>query len=289
MDLYFHNCYKEINSSRWWLDEFTFYSKNYKALIQQETNIDAQIPYRLMMIGSNTFQDNFASAMNFQSVNGYNPIEPDRYNYFKSIVLEKMNKSFLDLSGIKLISVSKSTDDKNELLDDDIYPKIFEDNYWEFRKNLSVLPRLFLVQNFVYDSDPEKTLTNIETNDYHNNFNEIAVIEDNTLLKLSRNYDEQTQTHHLNSPLFYHSQCYNHFFNTKYKNNYIEIDLRNSCSSLLVLTDNYFSGWSAFVDGIEHEIYRTDYFFRSVYVEPGKHHIEFKYLPLRSSIKLKPN
>jgi hypothetical protein len=282
LDLSFNNCYKEFNSSTWWLNHFKSYNYNYGTLIKEELNSEL-IPYRLMMIGSNRFEDNFPSAMDFQSVNGYNPIESDRYHYLKSILFDKFNQSFLDISGIKLISVSKSNNYKN--LKDDVYPKVFDDEYFEFRKNTTALKRLFIADSFVYDSDPERKLTEIVNSEttYSNDFSKVAVIEDQSLLELSKKYDDKTGTYYLNSK---DRKCESKILNTTYKNNYVKVKLSNSCNSLLILTDNYFPGWYAFVDGIEHKIYRTNYFFRSVYIESGNHEIEFKYLPLKSGIKL---
>lgn len=47
----------------------------------------------------------------------------------------------------------------------------------------------------------------------------------------------------------------------------------------LVLSDTYYPGWKAYVDGKRTDIYLTDYFVRSVYLEKGEHIVEFRYLP----------
>jgi hypothetical protein len=47
---------------------------------------------------------------------------------------------------------------------------------------------------------------------------------------------------------------------------------------LLVFSEIYYApGWKAFVDGAETRIYRTDYAFRSVYLEPGTHTVVMSY------------
>ena len=45
----------------------------------------------------------------------------------------------------------------------------------------------------------------------------------------------------------------------------------------LVLTDNYYSGWKAKVDGKESEILKPNSTFRAVRVESGRHDVEFYY------------
>jgi len=47
----------------------------------------------------------------------------------------------------------------------------------------------------------------------------------------------------------------------------------------LVLTDAYYPGWRALVDGRPAKIERADYHFRAVYLEEGEHTIEFVYAP----------
>jgi len=56
--------------------------------------------------------------------------------------------------------------------------------------------------------------------------------------------------------------------------------VRASGSGLLVLSDNWFPGWRASVDGREVPVERVDYLFRGVRLGPGEHTVEFRYRPL---------
>jgi hypothetical protein len=47
----------------------------------------------------------------------------------------------------------------------------------------------------------------------------------------------------------------------------------------LVLTDTWFPGWIARVDGRESPVERANYAFRAVRLEPGRHEVEFRYDP----------
>jgi len=51
-------------------------------------------------------------------------------------------------------------------------------------------------------------------------------------------------------------------------------------SALLVLTDEYFPGWNATVDGRATPIHRVDYLLRGVSVPAGAHRVEFRYEPV---------
>lgn len=66
---------------------------------------------------------------------------------------------------------------------------------------------------------------------------------------------------------------------TNYENNRIALNVRTSHDGLLVLSETYYPGWKAYVDGIETEIFRTDYNLRSFFVNAGEHKVEVKFEP----------
>lgn len=66
---------------------------------------------------------------------------------------------------------------------------------------------------------------------------------------------------------------------TSYGDREVVIEADSPGGGMLVLSDSYYPEWRAFVDGEEREIYRANYAFRGVELEPGKHVVEFKYRP----------
>ncbi|TAK34633.1 MAG: hypothetical protein EPO21_09005 [Chloroflexota bacterium] len=58
-----------------------------------------------------------------------------------------------------------------------------------------------------------------------------------------------------------------------------EVSVQTSAESgaYLVLTDSFYPGWRAFIDGRETQIYRADYLFRAVRIPPGQHNVVFVY------------
>lgn len=64
----------------------------------------------------------------------------------------------------------------------------------------------------------------------------------------------------------------------------ITADMQNP--GFLVLSDTYYPGWIAYVDGKETEIFVSDYIFRSVFLDKGVHNITFVYRPLSFKIGL---
>jgi hypothetical protein len=67
---------------------------------------------------------------------------------------------------------------------------------------------------------------------------------------------------------------------TEYKSNAITTKAYTSSTALLVLGEVYYpAGWRAFIDGMDAEIYRTNYILRSVVVPAGEHEIRFTFEP----------
>ena len=63
-------------------------------------------------------------------------------------------------------------------------------------------------------------------------------------------------------------------------NNQLRLLVQANENSLLVLSDTYFPGWKAFIDGRETKIYRANYTFRAIPLNAGTHRVEFVYDPL---------
>jgi hypothetical protein len=60
----------------------------------------------------------------------------------------------------------------------------------------------------------------------------------------------------------------------------ITYDVNATGNNMLVLSEIYYpAGWTAYIDGQETEVYKTDYLFRSIVVPAGQHKVEFKFDP----------
>ena len=66
----------------------------------------------------------------------------------------------------------------------------------------------------------------------------------------------------------------------KYSNEKIELDAQVTGNALLVLSEKYYKGWQARVDGKQTDIYPVNHVLRGVYLQPGTHSIEFVFDPL---------
>ena len=62
-----------------------------------------------------------------------------------------------------------------------------------------------------------------------------------------------------------------------YRENRVIIDVKTDEAGILILTDSYYPGWKAKVDGEGAKIYRADYNFRAIMVSEGIHKVIFEY------------
>jgi hypothetical protein len=65
-----------------------------------------------------------------------------------------------------------------------------------------------------------------------------------------------------------------------YKANRFNLEYEADSDAFLYVSDTYYPGWRAYVDGKETKIYRADLAFRAIEVPKGKHTVAFKYVPM---------
>lgn len=66
---------------------------------------------------------------------------------------------------------------------------------------------------------------------------------------------------------------------TDYGISEVKISVTTDKNALLFLSDNYFPGWKAYIDGKLTRVYRADYTFRAVVMPVGHHTVIFRYEP----------
>jgi hypothetical protein len=67
---------------------------------------------------------------------------------------------------------------------------------------------------------------------------------------------------------------------TNREDNRIELDARMACRGMVILSETFFPGWQATIDGRDAKIYEADATLRGVVVESGTHRIQMRYRPI---------
>ncbi|MBI4789479.1 MAG: YfhO family protein [Chloroflexi bacterium] len=130
---------------------------------------------------------------------------------------------------------------------------------WE---NRDVLPRAFVVHQAQVTND-EEALTRMQAPDFR--ADQIVLLADGPSLDA-----------HEDATL---SKSRDQVAITEYKPERVALNVKSSRDGYLVLTDTWYPGWVAYVDGKEIPIYRADYVFRAVRLTAGEHVVVFDYKP----------
>ena len=220
---------------------------------------------------------NFATKYSLFSPDGYDPLYPKRYGEFiqsskegnietqftdqtrSDAVLNFGRPKVLDLLGVKYVLDKDENASTQNIFPIDRYSLVYQKDGWKIFENKKALPRVFLVSDYKV----VKNALEFEKTFFAKDFDPLKTI----IL-------EEGIGEHLNNIY--------HLSNIKvlsYTPNEIKISTNAGGSRLLFLSDTYFPGWRAYVDGKETKIYRADYTFRAIYLSSGSHLVKFSYQP----------
>ena len=76
---------------------------------------------------------------------------------------------------------------------------------------------------------------------------------------------------------------------TSYQPNRIEMDCVSNSDTCLVLSELFYPGWRAYLDGNKTQILRADYLLRAIALPAGRHNVVFVYRPLSFSGRSRDN
>jgi hypothetical protein len=140
----------------------------------------------------------------------------------------------------------------------------FTDQTNSIVENTDAVPRATIVTNTVFATNPSTLLSTL----FNPDFNPITTV----VLEKDPKIASASSTGKGTAAI------------KQYSENEILIDTQTNTSGILVLSDNYYPGWHAYVDGKITEILRANYSFRAVVIPTGTHKVRFAYEP--DSVKI---
>jgi hypothetical protein len=213
------------------------------------------------------------------SLEGYDALYPERFGEFASFVADgtmhpaarsvvdfpkngKYTKDSLNLLGVTYIVHKTSDTNKPWAFPVWQYPNdfsvVYEDSSYVVFKNKIAYPRAFIVGDYVVKASGKDGLVTLFDQSIDRK-KTLLLEEDPGIAKTN----SLSATATINS----------------YTANTVRITTTSSAKALLFLSDTYFPGWHAYVDGQETKIYRADYTFRAVVIPSGTHAVVFRYFP----------
>jgi len=179
--------------------------------------------------------------------------------------------NLLGLLNVKYLISKFNIDSKEFELAEIIGNKDDPEGSLNIYRNLNVLPRAFLVEEY--------KVANSETE-----YNKILGGKDfdpRSLVLLDKDPDSFPDRSKIsNQNIKPHDHEKDKVIITTYQPNRIELSVSLKTPKILFMSETYYPGWKVYIDGNEGAIYRANYAFRAVPLNPGNHRVVFAYKPL---------
>jgi len=198
------------------------------------------------------------------SVSGYEAVGVQYYNeYLQNMAL---GTALVDLLNIKYIILPKNIkfDDGQPVeVGKTIGPyKIVMDADTVLLENLNSLPRAFPVHNAYVIKTGDEILSALLNPAF--NPGEFVVLEERPNVSMSTENVPSSQSK---------AQI------TYYHNRTIQLKVAMATEGFLVLSEKYYPGWKAYVNGQQTKIYKANYTLQAIFLPKGEHAVTFSYQP----------
>jgi len=233
----------------------------YSAFSRQYENpraLENGVPYKDYLHDiKNIMHDDYSMFCGIECFNVYDPMrlkQQDILAYRFSTQRTAFETPLLNIFNVKYCLSSRTIIEKGLVLRtklDGIF--IYE--------NKNVLPRACIVYNILKETDPAAAFRKVTAGDFMPL--QYGVVEDANAPLLPESSLKAEQT-----GVIYSSA------------DRVTIKVNAAVKGLCILSDSYYPGWQAELDGVATKILKTNYMFRGVIVPAGKHTVEMVYKPL---------
>ncbi|MEX2027886.1 MAG: YfhO family protein [Candidatus Curtissbacteria bacterium] len=231
--------------------------------------------FRSWGIGDAFLENNFATAYGINFPEGYNSLSILSYSQFTQamqgvslddfvsradagvgrdrvdLLLPNPNRrKLIDILGIRYV-IGKNSDagllEKNDL------KRVFEDSDFSVFENGQVMPRVFLASRYEKVTERERIIPRLLADDF--DMRESLILEHDSPISPQAGEGGVEVL--------------------SYRSGEVIIKTKSEAPKLLFISDNFYPGWKAKVDGDETAIMRADYTFRAVPLLAGEHTVRF--------------
>lgn len=276
---YFFNRYNSFSP-----EAFVFPRHTVISYLQKNSGID-----RFFGTEQAIFNQNFSVVYHLFDFEGYDSMYPLRYGQLISSVTEqsipkivprsdasvskwsdRATGRLLDILGVKYLldkndKLTLELDPQTDIFSANHYNLLWQRGKWRIFERRGALPRIGLFGDFVLETDSQKIIKTL----YDPNFDYQHKL---ILEQLPQITPKLATTGKVNV--------------VSYQPNRVEVETQAEQPQLLYLSDNFFPGWKATVDGKDVPILRANYTFRAVSLSEGKHVVIFQYDPISFKIGL---
>jgi hypothetical protein len=207
-----------------------------------------------------------------ENVGGYDTIvlktHSDFVNVSQGLPIDRPNiamqilatSPMLDLLNVKYYVLDSGLDSEHS-----DFERVFQNGSYYVYRSKNVLPRSFLVHDAWVVKEKASMLRTLSSPSF--NPSAYAVVEE-SIGDLPHNPNIRSPIPKIR----------------RYSLSEVLIEAHANEPGLLILSDVYYPGWKAFINGKETKVYRANYTMRAVFLPQGRHLVEFRYDPLSFKI-----
>ncbi len=233
-----------------------FYPKNkiFSLLLKEKK------PFRVVSLPDNDKTLPYNSNINtFYDIEDIRNSDAILINWYTSIASYMEASDILNLTNVKYVIV-KSDYNLSNLTN--VFQPMAEYNGFILYKNLSAFNRAFMIYNYAVADGQQRALDLLHL--YSGQLNTTAIVFRKDAQAMPPTASTQG-TYKINF--------------IKYTPGYIKMTCNTSQPGLFFISDTYFPGWHARVDGKRAKVIRTDYAFQGLWLTQGSHTIKLYYAP----------
>jgi len=208
-----------------------------------------------------------------EDINGFNSLQPRRYTDYlfgpqvddvsygllNNVQLLRPQSPILNALNVKYVLIPSSV---APLPIGNTFRQVYANAQVRVYENLNAYPRAYFASTLRGETNPQALLRAVTADGFDGR--QLALVESDQPPTIPPSADATTA---------------DKVTITQSRANQITLATNTAQPRFLVLSEMYFPGWHAMVDGIETPIYRTNYLFRGIAVPTGQHTVRFVYRP----------
>ena len=226
-------------------------------VLERDKSLYRVIPLQVHQSG------NYLKLFNFQTVGGESPNPLRRYNEFVGMnaqrllpdfhnILDMNGLNYMSILGVKYLLLQQPLNHPDFTLHDSCYGG--QVKIYQYQK---ALPRAWLAGNYEVIARETEILERIKQSGFDPS--RTVILEE-----LPEGFVSAKQVQGIVTV-------------DEYQPNQIKLSVEALAPAIMVVSENHYPAWQAYLDGQPVKTYRADYTFRAVVVPAGKHKVEFKY------------
>jgi hypothetical protein len=181
------------------------------------------------------------------------------------LLFREIHLPFLNLLGVKYVISSTNLDDLG------VPPKqlklVYQDSAVNIFENQVYFPRVFLVHQAKIMADDSQVLAYMASPTFDPK-HEVVLVEGSAAPEISRVATTNSDNTERNVTI------------AEYAPQQVVVEVDTTQPGYLFMSDVYYPGWAATIDGQATELYQANFTFRAIYVPSGEHTVKFRYVPV---------